>query len=87
MYESDIGSDAGHTIYCIALHRRKVRFYTTLVRSHLEFGNCVWSPFRQMDVEEVERVQMRATRMVKQLKTAYMKIHYKFLICLHSNTD
>jgi len=42
--------------------------YKTLVRSHLQYANCVFSPFRQMDVEKVEKVQMRATRMVKQLK-------------------
>jgi len=45
-----------------------VMFYKKLVRSHLEYANCVWSPFREMDVEKVEKVQMRATRMVEQLK-------------------
>ena len=24
----------------------------TLVRSHLEYDNCVWSPYRQMDIEK-----------------------------------
>jgi len=45
-----------------------VMFYKTLVRSHLEYANCVWSPYRQMEIEKIERVQMRATRMVQQLK-------------------
>jgi len=44
-----------------------VMSYKTLVRSHLEYANCVWSPLRQVDVEKEEMVQMRATRFVKQL--------------------
>ena len=45
-----------------------VMLYKTLVRSHLEYANCVWSPYRQMDIDKIEKVQMRATRMVQQLK-------------------
>ena len=45
-----------------------VMLYKTLVRSHLEYANCVWSPYRQMDIDKIERVQMRANRMVQQLK-------------------
>ena len=47
-----------------------VMLYKTLVRSHLEYANCVWSPYRQIDIEKIERVQMRATRMVQQLKNS-----------------
>ena len=35
-----------------------------MVRSHLEFGNCVWSPTRIMDIEKLERMQNRATKMI-----------------------
>ena len=38
-----------------------VLIYKSMVRSHLEYGNCVWSPTRIMDIEELERVQKRAT--------------------------
>jgi len=27
--------------------------YETLVRSHLEYANCVWSPYRQIDIEKM----------------------------------
>jgi hypothetical protein len=42
--------------------------YKTLVRSHIEYANCVWSPYRQMDIKKLEKVQMRATKMVQQLR-------------------
>jgi len=45
-----------------------VMLYKTLVRSHLEYANCVWSPCRQMDIDKIVRVQMRAAKMVQQLK-------------------
>jgi len=31
-----------------------VMLYKTLVRYHLEYANCVWSPYRQMDIEKRE---------------------------------
>ena len=45
-----------------------VMLYKTLVRSHLEYANSVWSPYRQMDIKKIEKVQMRATKMVQQFK-------------------
>ena len=29
-----------------------VMLYKTLVRSHLEYANSVWSPYRQMDIKK-----------------------------------
>ena len=38
--------------------------FTALVRPHLEYGNVIWHPFLQKDIQMIEKVQHRATRMV-----------------------
>ena len=42
--------------------------YNGLVRSHLEFAVCVWCPTSKGDIEIIEKVQKRATRMVKSVR-------------------
>ena len=32
-----------------------VMLYKTFVRSHLEYADCVWSPYRRMDIEKIEK--------------------------------
>ena len=45
-----------------------LRLYTALVRPHLIFANVVWYPYLRKDIESIERVQMRATKLVSSLK-------------------
>ena len=39
-----------------------------IVRPFLEFGNAVWGPFSKGDQKRLEKVQRRATRMLKSIK-------------------
>ena len=38
--------------------------HTSLVRTHLEYGNVIWGPFSKGDIKAVERIQRRKTKMV-----------------------
>ena len=39
-----------------------------MVRSHLEYANCIWSPYTVHDEKKLEKVQMRATKLLKEVK-------------------
>jgi len=41
-----------------------VTLYKHLIRSHLKYNNSVWSPHKKSDIEKLERVQKRATKMI-----------------------
>ena len=43
-------------------------YYKASVRSHLEYANTVWCPYKQYLIEEVEKVQKRAFKLVHECK-------------------
>ena len=45
-----------------------VMLYKTMVRSHLEYANAVWNPHREGLIKDLERVQMKATKLVSELR-------------------
>ena len=45
-----------------------VKIYKAMVRCHLEFAINVWAPYLTQDIEEVECVQKRATKMNPEAK-------------------
>ena len=45
-----------------------IMLYKSLVRPHLEYANSVWSPYKKGDVEAIEKVQKRATKLVVSLQ-------------------
>jgi hypothetical protein len=42
--------------------------YKSMVRPHLEYGNAIWGPFYKTDIDKVESIQRRATKLVTSLK-------------------
>ena len=42
--------------------------YKALVRPHVEYANSIWSPYKKGDIEAIEKVQKRATKLVISLK-------------------
>ena len=39
-----------------------------MIRPHLEYCSCIWSPHLKYNIDAIERVQRRATKIVPSLK-------------------
>ena len=42
--------------------------YKALIRPHLEYCSCIWSPQLKRDQDAIERIQRRATKLIPELK-------------------
>jgi len=45
-----------------------VLLYKSMVRPHLKYANSVWCPYKKGDIETIEKVQKRATKLIISLK-------------------
>ena len=45
-----------------------ILLYKNMVRSHFDYCSSVWTPYRKGDIEDLEKVQKRATRLLPELK-------------------
>jgi len=48
--------------------RTLIMLYKALVRPHVKYANSVWSPYKKGDIEAIEKVQKRATKLVISIK-------------------
>ena len=46
-----------------------IRLYKQYVRPHLEFSSSVWNPWNLTDIKNIEAVQIKAVKMVSELKS------------------
>ena len=56
-----------------------VMLYKSLERSHLEYANSVWNPHKLGLIKDLEKVQMRATKLVITIKNLTYKDRLKRL--------
>ena len=42
--------------------------YKAMVRPHLEYASCTWSPHLKYNIDSIERVQRRATKIIPSLR-------------------
>jgi len=55
------------------------RLFTAMFRSHLEYGNVIWHPRNRGDKLEVEKVQIRATKLIPNISHLSYEDRLKFL--------
>ena len=65
-------SPSNHSIMCCAIYRSNIdivpTLYKSMVRPTLEYGNPIWGPHYVLDQQAVEKIQRRATRMIRPLR-------------------
>ena len=75
-FEKHMSTQINKANQMVGLIRRSFRYmdyatfallFKALVRPHLEYANSVWCPYRKKDIEAIENVQRRATKMLPNL--------------------
>ena len=62
------------------VHKEKeliIPLYKTIVRPHLEYCIQAWRPYRKKDIDMLERVQRRATKIIPKLKNISYEMRLK----------
>ena len=54
-----------------------IPLYKTTDRPHLEYCIQAWRPYRKKDIDILERVQRRATKMIQKLRNISYEMHLK----------
>ena len=56
-----------------------LKLYKSLVRPHLEYGNIIWHPLYKKQSASIEKVQRRATKLLKECKEMSYSQRLKYL--------
>ena len=56
-----------------------IKLYKSLVRPHLEYGNIIWHPIFKKQSISIEKVQRRATKLLKECNNMTYKERLKYL--------
>ena len=54
-----------------------ILLYKTIVRPHLEYCIQTWRPYRKKDIDILDRVQRRATKMIQKLRNISYEMRLK----------